>query len=312
MLLQLLNVWWKCLLGMGLSEPFVQIVVPILLEICGAEQILTIGFRPQANGVVERVNAEVKRHLQAIVSERNLSNRWSRALPLVQRILNATVNDSTGYAPSVMLFGLNVDLNRGIIKSGENTSKIVECPRYVQDLMQMQQKILEVSQERHADVLENRISKRQSKKGADLKKFNEGDLVVTVREVGSKLDLKWKGPYRVVKKMFANVYELEDLRTKKKVYRDVSSLRSFKCTEGVDPLSVAGSDEGEYVVHSILGHRLEGNKKKNKTHYYFLVKFEDGTEDWLPYMEVRDLQVFEEYLRNHLDFARMLKLKISD
>ena len=35
-------------------------------------------------------------------------------------------------------------------------------------------------------------------------------------------------------------------------------------------------------------------------------------EEWLPYMEVRDLQALEEYLRNHRDFARMLNLKVSD
>lgn len=45
-------------------------------------------------------------------------------------------------------------------------------------------------------------------------------MVITVRDVGSKLDYKWKGLYRV-KKLFANVYELEDLRTKKRIGRDV-------------------------------------------------------------------------------------------
>ena len=88
-------------------------------------------------------------------------------------------------------------------------------------------------------------------------------------------------------------------------------MRSFQCPEGVDPLAVAGQDEGEYVVEAIVGRRLEGKRKKNKTHWYFQVRFEDGTEDWLPYMEVRELQAFEEYLRNQRDFASMLKLEIS-
>ena len=72
-----------------------------------------------------------------------------------------------------------------------------------------------------------------------------------------------------------------------------SSLRAYICPEGVDPLAVAAQDEGKYVVREVVGHRLEG---KNK--------FEDETEEWLPYMEVRDLQAFEEYIRNHRDFAR--------
>ncbi len=83
------------------------------------------------------------------------------------------------------------------------------------------------------------------------------------------------------------------------------------CPEGTDPVAVAGQDEGEYVVKEIVGRRLEGNKKTNKTHWYFKVKFEDGSEDWLPYMEVRDLEAFEKYLGNHVAFAGMLKLRVS-
>jgi hypothetical protein len=56
-----------------------------------------------------------KRHLQIITKEKNWSNKWSMALPLVQRILNSSVSSSTGFAPDLILFGNNVDLNRGII-----------------------------------------------------------------------------------------------------------------------------------------------------------------------------------------------------
>jgi hypothetical protein len=50
---------------------------------------------------------------------------------------------------------------------------------------------------------------------------------------------------------------------------------------------------------------LEGNKKQNKTHWYYQVNFKDGSEDWLPYLEVRELQeALNEYLNDHQDFAR--------
>jgi hypothetical protein len=62
-------------------------------------------------------------------------------------------------------------------------------------------------------------------------------------------------------------------------------------------LTVAGMDEREYLVHSIVAHRLEGTKRKNRTHSYFLVKFEDGEEEWIPYWEVRDLEAFDLDLR---------------
>ena len=87
-------------------------------------------------------------------------------------------------------------------------------------------------------------------------------------------------------------------------------MRSFQCPEGGDPLVIAGFDEDEFKVDAVIDHRLEGNNKKNKTHYYFLVKFDDESEEWLPYMEVRELEAFENYLKDHLDLVRQLKLKI--
>jgi hypothetical protein len=71
-----------------------------------------VGFRPEANGIVERLNAEIKRHLQGVVNARQVQNRWSKSLPLVQRILNATVQSTTGCAPAEMDFG------HGLVKSG--------------------------------------------------------------------------------------------------------------------------------------------------------------------------------------------------
>lgn len=228
----------------------------------------------------------------------------------MKRILNSTVNPSTGFAPSVMLFGRNVDLNRGIMGGEVLQQKVIECPKYVQDLLQMQEQVLKVAEEKVSQHFDVKIAKKKEKKGVNLRSFVAGDLVVTLRDDRSKLDYKWRGPYRVLKKAFANVYEIEDLRTQKKLFRDVSVLRSFTCADGVDPMSVAGQDEGEYVVESIIGHRLEGNKKQNKTHWYYKVKFKDGTEDWLPYFEVRDLEAFNEYLKDHRDFAKKLKMKV--
>ncbi len=96
-------------------------------------------------------------------------------------------------------FGKNVDLKRGIFKDRVSTEKLVECPKYVQNLVRMQEEILKSSQESFANHVDQRIAKKQKKNGTNVKKFDENDLVITVREVGSKLDYKWKGPFRVIK-----------------------------------------------------------------------------------------------------------------
>jgi hypothetical protein len=58
---------------------FVGEVCKKQLEFCGTDHILTVGFRPQANGIVERVNGEIKKHLQVIINEKNWSDKWSSA-----------------------------------------------------------------------------------------------------------------------------------------------------------------------------------------------------------------------------------------
>ncbi len=63
-----------------------------LTQLIGVEQVLTVGFRSEANGIVERMDVEVKRHLQVIVNEKQNQNKWSLVLPLVQRILNSSVS----------------------------------------------------------------------------------------------------------------------------------------------------------------------------------------------------------------------------
>jgi hypothetical protein len=294
------------------GSQFVGEVCSSLCELVGCQQITTVGFRPEANGIVERLNAEIKRHLQGVVNARQVQNRWSKSLPLVQRILNATVQSTTGCAPAEMVFGGMVSLNRDLIVSREvsTDSSLIQSSEYVRELREMQDNIVAASQRHMATVLDKRVEAAQLE-DREKKEFKEGELVLSFRHGGSKLDMKWCGPFRVVNKANANIYNCLNLRTKKMVQLDVSSLKLFKCPPHVDPVAVAGMDEGEYLVEAIVAHRLEGTKKKNRTHYYFLVKFEDGEEEWIPYWEVRELEAFDLYLRNHPDLARLLKFEVS-
>jgi hypothetical protein len=281
-----------------------------LCELAGCQQVLTVGYRPEANGIVERVNAEVKRHLQVLVNVRQVQNRWSVCLPLVQRILNSTVQASTGFAPAEMVYGGLVSLDRGILGESTSGAELKDCDAYVKELRRVQEELVSVAQLRLAKVRDKRVTVEDKVMEKGFKEFKVGDLVIAPKTGGSKLDFRWKGPFRVAEKLGSTRYGCSDLRTGELHQFDVSSLRLFECPDDVDPLEVAAMDEGEYVVDCILNHRLEGTKKKNRTHYYFLVKFQDGGEEWIPYMEVRDLEVFTDYLRNHPDLARVLRLDV--
>ena len=67
------------------GSQFTAGVISNFLALVGTERQLTVAYRPASNGMVERANAEVMRHLRAIVMERRVLERWSESLPAVQQ-----------------------------------------------------------------------------------------------------------------------------------------------------------------------------------------------------------------------------------
>lgn len=66
-------------------------------------------------GVIERANGELMRHLTILINECNIKNSWSEALPMVQRIINSTIQSSIGPAPVLLLFGDRLNLQRELV-----------------------------------------------------------------------------------------------------------------------------------------------------------------------------------------------------
>jgi len=69
------------------------------------EQLVIVPYHPQANGLIERRNAKIMKHLRILVFNRDIGDSWSNVLPLVQRILNFTKDGSINVSPSQIIFG---------------------------------------------------------------------------------------------------------------------------------------------------------------------------------------------------------------
>ena len=75
-----------------------------LLRMSGTEQSLTTVYSSEENGIVERANQEVLRHLNAILFDSRVHDRWSfEQLPMVQRIMNTVEKTSTGVTPAQLI-----------------------------------------------------------------------------------------------------------------------------------------------------------------------------------------------------------------
>ena len=289
-------------------------VIQELLELLRLSHTKTIGYRPEANGLVERSNRKIKDALRAILFENDtLRENWSLALPLVQRIINATVHKALGVSPASLIFGDRLDLDRGIvIPFGESRGTAV-ASEWVAKMQKIQREVWAAAQKHLAEVADQRIESRQE--SADPRKtarFKVGDYVLrcdsrtSERDEGARstLSLPWLGPYIIVNRI-GNIFTLKDLNTRKNLSVDISEIKQFVAQDGVaeaDLARMAAIDYNEQRVEKILNHRereetkLVGKTKLGKKDYEFLVLFEDGTEEWLPYMEVRNCEQLSVYI----------------
>ncbi len=72
-------------------------LVTKLVRLCGIEQSFATAYSSEENGIVERANQEVLRHLRALLFDSRVHDKWSfEQLPLVQRIMNNVEKTSTG------------------------------------------------------------------------------------------------------------------------------------------------------------------------------------------------------------------------
>jgi hypothetical protein len=94
---------------------FANHIVNDLLKLLNVEHRCGIPYRSQIQGIVERLNQEIMRHLRAIIFDCRVINQWSMYLPFIQRIINNTYHSVIGTRPTRLLFGDNITVNRNLL-----------------------------------------------------------------------------------------------------------------------------------------------------------------------------------------------------
>ena len=84
----------------------------------GTEKSLTTANSSEENGIVEHANQEVLRHLNAILFDSRVHDKWSfEQLPMVQRIMNTVEKTSTGVTPAQLILNNYKSLSSQILQS---------------------------------------------------------------------------------------------------------------------------------------------------------------------------------------------------
>ena len=265
---------------------------------------MSLPYRPQANGIVERANQEIMRHLRAVVFNRRVVNRWSLYLPMVELIVNSAFHSALGTAPFRILFGDSISPQRGLLTSWDalshKDSKSIPVTEYVRQLSEQLEAVAEASRAHMSKAWET----LRAKSSKTPRHFEVGDFVLVSypNRPPSKLSPRWRGPYRVIERK-SNTYSVVDLISQQVTYFDASRLilwhdRSDSTSDSAAKArqEAALRDNDEFVVEKIVDHKKVSSRLEFRIRWLGYAPEEDT---WLPYREVKDLAALDEYLAAH-------------
>ena len=140
-----------CRFGFPLSittdngSQFMNEMFQSLTRIYGINHIRTIPYSKEENGIVERANKEVNRHLRNIIFDSNITNDWSDYLPLIEKLFNSSIKTPLGVSPNTIIFGNIIDTNTGFLTHIDEYIKQhpgQSIQKYISKLLLQQQQII--------------------------------------------------------------------------------------------------------------------------------------------------------------------------
>jgi transposase InsO family protein len=293
------------------GSQFVNNVITEILKLVGTEHCLTLAYSSEENGLVERTNKEVLRHLRNFVFDDNTIGTYSDTLPLIQRIINSSVNSSLGVSPAQIIFGHSIDLDRGFFMKnlgehvfpakGEASVPPQRLSSYTAKLLSAQAAIFKIAQDNlHAKENKHNINYAKARTHYPDNSFVLVEYVNKFRRgPPSKLQPFLKGPLRVVNSI-ESTYTLENLVTRRIKDYHVTRLHPFLFDPTTqDPLTYAIRDDHVYIVQRVSN--IRGDLKKLKTVEVLVhwLGYEEDSNTWEPWANLRTNSELHNFVRNH-------------
>ena len=175
-------------------------------------------YRPQANGLVERMHRTMKMTLAQLCAGYPL--RWPKLIPECQRLMNEAVHCAIGMTPFEAFY------NRPVYRGGEDDFPLIrtEDDKDRQMLREIIKEKSMKSQRRYRALVNRKKKKEKVGKGALVWIKSEQQMLGTAR----KLNRRWKGPYKVIEVLQDGVaYVVENPFTKVQLRRAAEKVRPY-------------------------------------------------------------------------------------
>ena len=253
----------------------------------GVHHTLSLVDRHESNGV-EGANKQILRHLRNLRLDERSADDWSapHIIKWVEFICNSFDFSETGIDAYTLVFG---SAARKYFKYPDGPFDKAKAGEYLRILNESLEEVRAASAKHQQDLVEQRTTEEPQST------YGKGDLVLLrvpedkPRE--RKLDPLYSGPYEVLGQ-YKNDVECRHLAlgAVKKYY--VERLKLFRGTLA-DARALAATDAEQYTVDRFLAYRGD---PLTRTTMYFLVRFGDQEEIWLPWSyDLFNTVAYEEY-----------------
>ena len=268
-------------------------------EMCallGMEKTRTTPYRPNSDGLTERVNRTIIAMLRAMAVD-NLE--WDEDLPFVLAAYRASVHESTRNTPNMLMFGREITFPVDIVTGGYNAIPDFPCKvEYVEWLRDTIRLAHEVAN-KHLKVAVQRQKRNYGGCSPMLHvNFTVGDWVLRFLppQHGKKFGLKWVGPFLVVEQISPCLFKIQKNERSRTIVVHCDHLKRYVAEEmpvSWIPNSEGPGDESNRVKKpdSVTDSSHRDSHPKNHGQEELDVQYLDGKDSQL--CDIQDNQTSE-------------------
>ena len=147
------------------GSQFVNQMLAHFHDITGIKHHMTIPYSKEENGIVERANKEVNRHIRNILFDKGKFQNWSKMLCMTEKLLNSSIKQPLGVSPNALIFGnaFHMDTSLlGIIDQDISDSTPRSVRDYVDTLIERQSRLIDAAIQSQNETNDANLSRRYS------------------------------------------------------------------------------------------------------------------------------------------------------
>ncbi len=239
---------------------FVSKLCEKMCEIIGCDLVHTSPYRPQSNGVLERLHGTLKPMLSKAVDK---GIDWADFLPMALFTIRQVPNRSTGFSPHELVFGRKMVGPLDVLYSGwvEREYDELDVCEWVSQLQEKLDLLHDLASAHELDVIEKRAESFDKNK-AEREFQKDDEVLLRVPGLKAALSASWEGPYVVTQKVSRVTYRIRRTDSEHVRIAHINNLKRYcvgedmKLVAGISVVAEEDVEMEKWVDRQVLGSAL--------------------------------------------------------